>query len=94
MKTKKVYWVKGFPNNGLGYLLFKVPIINFYVVKNLDGGFIFCNRVKDLDVAIKDKESSLLDAMQQCSLSGSMSNILTINDFELNRMREFLISPA
>lgn len=81
----KIYWVKGAPNNGRGWYLFKIPFIRKFVVKNETGNIIICNLVEDIEESIRHKQN-LVDKYP----AWGGDHIMVWNKMELLLNKEFL----
>lgn len=92
MKYKqKVYWYEGWPNNGVGWVLFKIPFINRYLIKCPLGTLVLCKKVEDLEDAISGKSKTVADlSANKDQLPDNLLDILGTNKFELLWMKSFL----
>lgn len=84
---EKVYWVKGSPNNGWGTLLFKVPFVKWYIVKDRTGRIVAVDTVFEIKETLKHKENIVQELKD---VTGALREIRNFNKKEIAEGLEFL----
>lgn len=90
---KKVYWIKGWPNNGIGKVLFKLPFLKVYVVKDVTGKIVVCTWVEDLKETIEKKKKSIQNLGYHEEMSWDLKSIYFQNEREIKTGKEYLLTP-
>ena len=64
LNFQKIYWIKQWPNNGFGKLLFGIPLLKFYIILDSSGKIIIRDKIEDLATTIAEKERWMQDCIE------------------------------
>ncbi len=81
---EKVYWGNGWPNNGMGKLLFTCP--SFSIVIDKCGDIVWCKWVRGLEQVIREKEHWM---NWEIANSGKMKDGYDLSD-EIIELKKYL----